>query len=116
MIEDIKANSAETLVATRRAEIEAAMARYLAASPEVEPTPEDDEAAAHLVEALIAALCDPAVAAAALAARPVARRYLSRFGDGLSAILKDVLGAAADSSFLSRAIDGYWRAVRAQPE
>lgn len=116
MIEDTKANGAETLLTVRRAEIEAAMARYLAESPESDPTPEDNEAATHLVEALIASLGDPAAAAAALTARPVAHRYYSRFGDGLSAILKDVVGSAADAAFLSRSIDGYWRAVRTQPD
>ena len=115
MIEDTKANSAEVLVAAQRAEIKVAMARYLAASSDLEPTLEDAEAAAHLVEALIASLRDPEAGARGLAAHPVARRYLSRFGDGLSAILKDVLGAAAGSSLLSQAIDGYWRAVRAKP-
>lgn len=102
------------LLSARRAEIAAAMARYLTGSENEEPTREDSDAASQLVEILIAALREPGTAAATIAGRRVAERYFGRFGDGLSPILKDVLGADADPALLSRTIDGYWRAVRTQ--
>ena len=40
------------------------------------------------------------------------RRYAAEFGDGLTPVLKDVLGAAVPRSALARAVDGYWQAAR----
>ena|SRR6218665_2307834 len=105
---------AAALLSARRAEIAAAMARYLTGSGNEEPTRQDSDAAARLVDILITALREPGMAATAVAGRQAAERYYSRFGDGLSPILKDILGADADAALLSRTIDGYWRAVRTQ--
>lgn len=103
------------LLNARRSEIAASMARYLAESRDDDPLPEDSDAANQLVDILITSLRE-AEGAAAAATQPVARRYYSRFGDGLLPILRDVLGTGADTASLSRAIDGYWRAVRSQPQ
>jgi hypothetical protein len=107
-------NDPVRLLANRRTHFEDAMARYLAGSPEIDPSAEDRDAATLLAGALIASLHDTDRAGAALAVGTVAQPYFARFGDGLSPILKDILGSEAPPSFLSRSIDSYWRAVRAQ--
>lgn len=107
-------NNPERLLTERRTHFEDAMARYLAGSSEIDPSAEDRHAATQLAGALISSLDDTDRAGAALAVGTVAQPYFARFGDGLSPILKDILGAEAPPSFLSRSIDSYWRAVRAQ--
>lgn len=106
-------NPAELLDA-RRSEIEASMAQHLTGSLDDAPSPEDSDAARHLVGILIASLRGSEEMTSPRAAKPVAQRYYSQFGDGLSPVLKDVLGTEADAALLAGAIDGYWRAVRAQ--
>ncbi|MDE8654250.1 hypothetical protein [Novosphingobium album (ex Liu et al. 2023)] len=103
------------LLRARRQDIAAAMARYLAEPDAIEPSAEDNQAANSLVDAMIASFSDPDAAAKLLAAHPVSRPYYAQFGDGLTPILRDVMGEAADPSFLSRSVDGYWRAVRSLP-
>lgn len=101
-----------TLLTTQRGEIEVAMGHYLRGPDASEPSSADNEAARRLVDVLIASFRGPEHAADVLAKHPVPRPYYARFGDGLLAVLKDVVGEAADTAFLSHSIDGYWRAVR----
>lgn len=113
-VQSTAAGPAELLNA-RRSEIKASMARDLTGSRDGDPLPEDKNAAKHLADILITSLRGSEAAAAA-GAQPVGQRYYSRFGDGLLPILRDVLGTGAGTAWLSRVIDGYWRAVRSQPQ
>ena len=101
------------LLAARRCELEAAMALYLAGSEASEPSLQDSEAAGRLVDVLLASLGESADPIPSPGDAPLPRHYYSRFGDGLSPVLKDIMGPVADQAFLARSIDGYWRAVRA---
>ena len=40
------------------------------------------------------------------------RAYVSRFGDALVPILREVMGTDVPIGFLARCVDGYWRGVR----
>lgn len=103
---------AQFLVA-RRPEIEAAMARHFAGAPPSEPSALDRQVAAELVGLLVGSLSGGATGLVPLAAD---RRHQTEFGDGLTPILRDVLGDAADPPFLARCVDGYWRAIRAEEQ
>lgn len=94
-----------------RATIENAMAQYLADSRQGYAA-EDEKAASHqLFEALLGGLSGEAEA---LQLDDWAvRRHASRFGDGLTPILKDVLGPEVSDIFVARCVDRYWATLQA---
>lgn len=95
----------------RRAEIEATMAYYLARNNPGQPGEEEKQAARRLFDVLLDGLDGggkaPSIDQAGL------RRHASRFGDGLSPILKDALGPDVPESFIARCVDRYWRTLQA---
>ncbi|MCW1431736.1 hypothetical protein [Novosphingobium sp. JCM 18896] len=102
-----------TYVMLRRADIEDAMTRYFSHDGDAGPSAEDDYAARRLVDVLIEAMCGRASGLSDDVVESIPGVYLSKFGDGLVPILKDLIAEEASPLLLSRAIDGYWRAIRA---
>jgi hypothetical protein len=96
----------------RREVIEAAMAQYLAGLHQSHAT-EDDKAAAHRLFEIVLDGRDGVAKTPALH-DPAIRRHASRFGDGLSPILKDTLGADVPDAFIARCVDRYWAALQAR--
>lgn len=97
------------LIACRDA-VETAMAHYLAGRHQGVATDDDKDAARRLFDVLLTgdaggAIDDPAMAEGL-------RRHASRFGDGLSPILRDALGAEVPEAFIAGCVDRYWRSVR----
>jgi hypothetical protein len=94
----------------RRPAIEAAMAQYLAGLHQGVATEQDKSAAHRLFDALLDGLNGggeaPPLDDAGL------RRHASRFGDGLSPILKDALGPDVPDAFIARCVDRYWRVLQ----
>lgn len=103
----------EQLLAAHRPEIEAAMAQHFAGPQSVDASPADLQASAELVGLLIDVTGSES-GTPSVDHRGADRHYQTQFGDALTAVLRDVLGEAADPPFLARCIDGFWRAVRAQ--
>lgn len=66
--------------------------------------------AAQLFDPLIESLEDRSVPA--FDKKDFDRAYVSRFGDALVPILREVMGPDVSLGFLARCIDGYWRGVR----
>lgn len=100
-----------TELITRRKTIEAVMAQYLAGLHRGHAT-EADKAAAHclfdiLLDGLGGSVETPPVDTGAI------RRHASRFGDGLSPILKDALGPDVPDAFIARCVDRYWAMLQA---
>lgn len=89
------------------------MARHFAGAPPSEPSALDRQVAAELVGLLMGSLSGGATGLIPLAAD---RRHQVEFGDGLTPILRDVLGDAADPPFLARCIDGFWHAIKAHEQ
>lgn len=89
------------------------MAQHFAGPQSSDASPADRQAAAELVGLLIDVIGSEGEAPS-MDHRAADRRHQAQFGDGLTAVLKDVLGEAADPPFLGRCIDGFWRAIRAQ--
>lgn len=100
-----------TELIAHREGVEEAMARYLAAVDQGDATGQEKTAAHRLFDVLLASFEGKA--------RPAAdddgaiRRHAGRFGDGLSPILKDVLGDDLPDSFVARCVDRYWAGLRA---
>lgn len=102
--------SAVAMLDERREIIVAAMARYIARPDRGTPTDEGMEAAKMLFDATLA-MYSGSDAQAPLGLPANVDRYVSRFGDGLLPILKDVFGPDLPTTALSRMIDAYWRAI-----
>lgn len=115
----------ETLPLMRdyRPELEAAMARYMSWQRAGSPSP---ERAGTLAGAIMEMLIEHAAgldghdqaesladAARHLQRLAIATGDYSRFGDGLGAIMKDVLGERASSPMLAAWGSAYWAIVRA---
>lgn len=66
--------------------------------------------AAQLFDLLISSLQDRG--GPAFDKKDFDRAYVSRFGDALVPILREVMGTDVPIGFLARCIDGYWRGVR----
>ena len=98
-----------SLLQERREDFVAAMARYLSQSGA--PSSNDTTAARILLDATLASLAGQQASARLVIDEDHIKHYLSRFGDGLSPILRDILGAQVPTSFVSRCVDGYWRTV-----
>ncbi len=111
MHSDMLSHDYITELIDRRAAIEAVMAQYLA-GPHQGLATEQDKASAHrLFDVLLAGL-NGGGAAATLDDSAI-RRHASRFGDGLSPILKDALGAEVPEAFVARCVDRYWSGLQA---
>lgn len=102
-----------TYVMLRRTDLEEAMARYFSHDAEAGPSVQDGYAASRLVDVLIEAMCGRTGGFSSDVVDTIPVAYLSKFGDGLVPILKDVIGDEASPMLLSQSIDGYWRAIRA---
>jgi hypothetical protein len=96
----------------RREVIEAAMAQYLAGLHRNHANDDDKAAARRLFEIVLTGL--EGKANAPDLHDPLIRRHASRFGDGLSPILKDTLGADVPDAFIARCVDRYWAALQAR--
>ncbi|MBV1692135.1 hypothetical protein KRR38_31825 [Novosphingobium sp. G106] len=103
----------EVLLIERRAEFEEAMAQNFAGSPEAVPSVQDRQAVRDIYELLIAVLNGKDGISAVESPDAFSATYYSRFGDALSPILRDVLGDSASQSFVAKAVDCFWGAVRA---
>jgi hypothetical protein len=104
----------EALLIERRAGFEQAMAHYFAGTGQVDNSAQDSLAAEQLTGLLIAALEEAHSQSKIAPLDPTVAPYYGRFGDGLSPILVDVLGADIPRSFLAKSVDSYWRSVRAR--
>lgn len=93
----------------RRETIEAVMAQHLAGTHQGAATDEDKFASHRLFEALLDGLKGEPPR---LDYREV-RRHAGRFGDGLTAILRDVLGPDISDASLARCVDRYWTTLQA---
>lgn len=105
---DLHSRDYSRLLSERRATIETAMADYLSGSSGY--AGDQQRAAAHqLLGVLLAALAGSRNGHRIDAA---ASSWASRFGDGLSPVLKDVFGVDVPESFIAGCIDSYWAALR----
>lgn len=100
-----------TVLVKCRASIESVMAQYLAGIHRDCATDEEKSASHRLFETLLRSLRGEAEA-------PhfddfAIRRHASRFGDGLTPILKDVLGPEVSDIFIARCVDRYWATLQA---
>lgn len=95
----------------RRDIFEAVMSQYLAGSHQGCATEEDKSAAHRLFGILLDGL--EGRAKAPLLDQPAIRRHASRFGDALSPILRDVLGAEVPEAFIARCVDRFWATLQA---
>ena len=95
----------------RRDTIEAAMSQYLAGARQAHAGDEDKAAAHLLFDILLDGL--HGVANRPSFEDPVIRRHASRFGDGLTPILKDALGADVPDDFVARCVDRFWVTLQA---
>lgn len=93
-----------------RATIEKVMAQYLAGIRQGCANDEEKAASHQLFETLLGGLRGEAEAPhfGDLAVR----RHASRFGDGLTPILKDVLGSEVSNVFIARCVDRYWATLQ----
>lgn len=92
-----------------RAAIEAAMTHYLAAAGQ--PAEANKPVVRQLFDVLLGGL--EGGGPAPRLDEPGIRRLASRFGDGLSPILRDALGADVPEAFVARCVDSYWRTLQA---
>ncbi|WP_380872142.1 hypothetical protein ACFB49_30920 [Sphingomonas sp. DBB INV C78] len=99
-----------TCLGSRRGAFEEAMAGFLAEQGSSAPGSEDRAAARLLFDLVIASLGGAAFPPSK--GGTIQQRYLSRFGDGLVPVLKDVFGSDQPITFLAHCVDGYWRGVR----
>lgn len=105
---EISPNASLPVLNEQRANIEAAMARYLAG-------PDDDgDAASSAAHQLFEVLLDALEGSPTTLKRvdPGLRRYASSFGDGLTPVLRDVVGADASDAFIASCVDRYWEQLR----
>ena len=95
----------------RREIVEAAMSQYLAGSHQGHAGAEEKAAAHRLFGIMLDGLCGAAETPPL--DDPAIRRHASRFGDGLTPILKDSLGERASDEFVGRCSDRFWAMLRA---
>lgn len=91
----------------RRDRIEAVMAQYLAGPDQGHATEQDKVVSHQLFDVLFDGLNGGGEAP------PLDDGHASRFGDGLSPILRDALGPDVPEAFVARCVDRYWRTLQA---
>lgn len=106
MNKDLHFNRHLSALIGSRDKVEAEMAQYLAGRHRNCATDEHAIAAHGLVDVLLDGLAGSGDASPLNP--PSIRQYASRFGDGLSPVLRDVLGPDLPDAFLARCIDRYW--------
>lgn len=109
MTPDLFSQDYLSLLSARRETVEAIMAHYL--TPAHADPAEEEKSAAHLLLGIVLDGFDGAAEAPTLD-QPFLRRHASRFGDGLTPVLKDVLGPDVPDAFISQCVDRYWRRLK----
>ncbi len=93
----------------QRASIEATMTHYLAGSGR--PAEANKAVVRRLFDVLLGGLQGGGEAPPL--DEPDIRRLASRFGDGLTPILRDALGPDIPDAFIARCVDRYWGSLQA---
>ncbi|ATE65995.1 hypothetical protein [Rhizorhabdus dicambivorans] len=99
-----------SVLIARRDIIEAVMARHLAGQRASGATDEERAATHSFVDIVLAAMEGNPPSRAL--EDPLLRRYASAFGDGLAAVLKDVIGGEVPGAFIARCVDRFWAGLR----
>lgn len=95
----------------QRAAIEATMTHYLAALDRGRPAEANKPMIHRLFDVMLGGLKGDATPPPL--DDPGIRRLASRFGDGLSPILRDALGDEVPDAFIARCVDRYWASLQA---
>lgn len=88
------------------------MSHYISEHDELRLSTQDLAAARSLADNLVAYLKQDGEEQVPPIRRELVGPYVSSFGDGLTPVLKDVLGDGVPPAFTALCVDGYWRMIR----